>query len=305
MKVLVLGAAAGGGFPQWNANNALNQKARAFANGQGSCRPQTQSSIAVSANGVDWVVLNASPDIRQQIYDNPQLHPQGQGLRHTPIKGVVLSNADVDHVAGLLTLREREAFTLYATGRVLGTLGANSIFNVLNADFVTRQQISLNDAFDVAGLHFTIFPVPGKVALYLEDEGAANFGTVDEDTVGIEILDPATGKRALYVPGCAEVTEALKARANGADLLLFDGTLFTDDEMVKSGESIKTGQRMGHVSMTGEYASLHAFDDVALGQKLYIHINNTNPVLDVSSPERQTVIEAGWGVAADGMEISL
>lgn len=300
MQVLILGAAAGGGFPQWNANNELNQHARA---GDPACPRQTQSSIAVSADGVDWVLFNASPDLRQQFTENPAMHPKGNALRHTPIKGVVLSNADVDHIAGLLTLRERQAYSLYATGRVLETLAANSVFNVLNPEFVTRNAVKANTPFNVAGLTITLFPVPGKVALYLEKEGEANFGTVEEDTVGVEITHG--DKRVLYVPGCAQITDALKARAEGAELLLFDGTLFVDDEMTTTGESIKTGHRMGHVSMTGHGGSLNAFDDVEIGQRLYIHLNNTNPVLDQSSKERAVVEAAGWGVAQDKMEISL
>ncbi|MGB0921020.1 MAG: pyrroloquinoline quinone biosynthesis protein PqqB [Alphaproteobacteria bacterium] len=300
MKILILGAAAGGGFPQWNANNALNKRARA---GDPDCPPQTQSSIAVSADGVDWVLFNASPDLRQQFTENPAMHPNGEVLRHTPIKGVVLSNADVDHIAGLLTLRERQAYSLYATSRVLATLGSNSVFNVLNPEFVTRKAVQANTAFEVAGLTITLFPVPGKVALYLEKEGEANFGTVEEDTVGVEISH--AGKRVLYVPGCAQITDELKARAQGAALLLFDGTLYFDAEMTSSGESIKTGARMGHISITGDGGSLNAFDDVDIGKRLYIHLNNTNPVLDRGSKERGVVEGAGWGVAHDKMEIDL
>ena len=183
LQVLVLGAAAGGGFPQWNSNNEASHRAR---RGDPAARPSSQSSVAVSADGENWVLLNASPDLRQQINDNPQMYPRS-GVRHSPLRAVVLTNGDVDLVAGLLTLRERHPLAVYATGRVLSVLQSNAILNVLNPGFVERRRLQLGETLEPKskkgeglGLAITPFAVPGKVALYLEDESAGNgnFGTV-------------------------------------------------------------------------------------------------------------------------------
>ncbi len=309
LRVLVLGAAAGGGFPQWNSNNEASQRAR---RGDPAARPSSQSSVAVSADGENWVLLNASPDIRQQINDNHQLHPK-VGVRHSPIAAVLLTNGDVDHVAGLLTLRERYPLALYATSRVLEVINGNAIFNVLNPEFVDRRTMPLGDSFEPkkkdgsgTGLDIRPFPVPGKVALYLEDESAgANFGTVEEDTIALRITDRESGRYFLYVPACAQLSDSLTSQLDGASLLMFDGTLWQDDEMPLQGAGSKTGRRMGHMSLSGPDGTLAAFADSGVERKVLIHINNTNPILLSDSPERAAVEEAGWQVAYDGMEISL
>lgn len=309
LRVLVLGAAAGGGFPQWNSNNEASQRAR---RGDPAARPSTQSSIAVSGDGENWVLFNASPDIRQQINDNPQMHPQS-GVRHSPIAAVLLTNGDVDHVAGLLTLRERYPLAVYATGRVLEVLRANSIFNVLNPEFVDRRPMELDTGFEPkkkdgsgTGLHIVPFAVPGKVALYLEDEKAgSNFGTVEEDTIALRVECNRSGKYFLYVPACASLSPSLKNQLDEASLLMFDGTLWQDDEMPLQGAGSKTGQRMGHMSLSGPEGTLAAFANSHVKRKVLIHINNTNPILLSDSPERAAVEAAGWQVAYDGMEITL
>lgn len=309
LRVLVLGAAAGGGFPQWNSNNEASQRAR---RGDPAARPSSQSSIAVSADGENWVLFNASPDIRQQINDNPQMHPK-TGVRHSPIACVLLTNGDVDHVAGLLTLRERYPLAVYATGRVLEVLSANSIFNVLNPEFVDRRSMALDEGFEPkkkdgsgTGLRIVPFAVPGKVALYLEDDSAgSNFGTVEEDTIALRVEDSESGKYFLYVPACAKLSPALTDQLDGASLLMFDGTLWQDDEMPLQGAGSKTGQRMGHMSLSGPDGTLAAFAQSPVERKVLIHINNTNPILLSDSPERAAVEGAGWQVAYDGMEITL
>lgn len=310
LQVLVLGAAAGGGFPQWNSNNEASQRAR---RGDPLARPSSQSSVAVSADGTNWVLLNASPDLRQQINDNAQLHPCS-GVRHSPIRAVVLTNGDVDHVAGLLTLRERHPLAVYATGRVLSVLENNTIFNVLNPEFVARRQLHLREAFEPQskegeglGLRITPFSIPGKVALYLEDETAngANFGTVEEDTIALRIEDLEESRVFLYVPACAAPSPALQAQLDGASLMMFDGTLWQDDEMRVQGAGSKTGQRMGHMSLSGPEGTLATFADSPVARKVFIHINNTNPILLADSAERAAVEAAGWEVAYDGMEITL
>jgi pyrroloquinoline quinone biosynthesis protein B len=309
MRVLVLGSAAGGGFPQWNCNCRVCQAARA---GNGRALARTQSSLAVSADGERWVLLNASPDLRQQITDNPPLHPRS-GARHSPIAAVVLTNADVDHIAGLLTLRESQPFVLYASRRVQDALDGNPIFGILNPQFVRSEVLPLGRTLalqapdgEEIGLTVEPFPVPGKIALYLENPDAgANFGTEDGDTIGLCVSQPATGKSFFYVPGCAALDDPLAARLERAPLVLFDGTLYENREMVAGGLGHKTGARMGHLNISGPDGSMSAFAELAVTRRIYIHINNSNPVLLEDSPERAAVEAAGWEVAYDGQEIAL
>jgi pyrroloquinoline quinone biosynthesis protein B len=310
MLIKVLGSAAGGGFPQWNCNGRNSADVR---RGVPGLRARTQSSIAVSADGKDWVLLNATPDLRQQINETPELQPDPHGaVRNSPIKAVVLTNGDVDHVAGLLNLREGQPFTIYGSERVLGVLAANSIFNVLSPDFVRRVPIVLDRGFDVEGPAGAVgiategFAVPGKVALYLEDEAAGeDFGTEEGDTIGLKVTDKSTGAHFYYVPGCAEVDQALKTRLSGAPLVFFDGTLFTNDEMIRQGMLQKTGERMGHMNMSGPKGTLANFAGLGVARKIFIHINNSNPVLREDSPERKAVEDAGWAVAYDGMSLEI
>jgi pyrroloquinoline quinone biosynthesis protein B len=312
MRLKIIGSAAGGGFPQWNCNYRLSRSAW---NHDANVRARTQSSLAASANGTDWVLFNASPDIREQITATPELQPPENGpLRSTPIRAVILTNADVDHIAGLLSLREREAFVIYATRRVLEVLEANSIFNVLDRTIVERRELKLDmrtDILDVknnpTGITVETFAVPGKIALFLEDHSKAKegFGTREGDTIGLRISSTDNKRATFYIPGCARIDAALKSRLVNADCLLFDGTLFTDDEMITAGVGAKTGTRMGHLHISGEDGSLAALAALNIGTRIYVHINNTNPILDASSTEHAIVVEAGWKVAFDGMEVSL
>lgn len=309
MRILVLGSAAGGGFPQWNCRCANCERAR---NGDAGARPRTQSSLAVTAEGRGWFLLNASPDVRAQILANPPLHPRS-GRRDSPIGGVVLSNGDVDHVAGLLSLREGQPLAIYATARVHEVLRANNIFNVLNPAQVARREMGLDVPVDLAGpdgsptgLWVRAYPVPGKIALYAEDPAAGpDLGTRPGDTVGLEIGAAATGARFHYLPGCAAMPPKLAARLKGAELAFFDGTLWRDDEMVAAGLGAKTGQRMGHMSVSGDAGSLAAFAPLGVRRKVFVHVNNSNPMILESSPERLAVEAAGWQVAYDGMSIEL
>ena len=309
MYVKVLGSAAGGGLPQWNCAGQNSTAARA---GEAFIKPRTQSSLAVSSDGAQWLLLNASPDIRQQINACPELYPNPQeGPRNSPIRAVILTNGDVDHVAGLLTLREGHAFNLYAAQRVLSALSCNPIFNVLRSDLVARQVVTLDRQWDVdgpkgpLGLSVEMFAVPGKVALYLEDETAADYGSTVGDTVGLKVTQAETGASFYYVPGCARLDESLCQRLLGARLVFFDGTLFTNTEMLDQGLLPKTGERMGHMNMSGPDGSLVGFKDLNVARRIYIHINNSNPVLREDSAERAAVEAAGWEVAYDGMEIHL
>ena len=309
MRIVVLGSAAGGGFPQWNCNTQYCRLAR---DNNSSSVPRSQSSIAISSDDHSFLLLNCSPDLRYQVNQNKALHPC-DGLRGSPINSVILTNGDVDHIAGLLTMRESEPFRIYASDRVQNILASNSIFNVLNPDYVKRDTFQLSNAFEIKdaqgeslGIEVEAFAVPGKVALFLEDASQDNnFGTQEGDTVGLHIRDLRSAASFYYIPGCAQVPDSLKQRLNGAELLFFDGTLFRNDEMVKMGVGHKTGERMGHISIGGENGSLKAFSGVDINRKIYIHINNTNPVLLENSPERKIVEASGWTVSHDGMEILL
>jgi pyrroloquinoline quinone biosynthesis protein B len=309
LRLLVLGSAGGGGFPQWNSNDAASKRARAK---DPAAPSRTQSSLAVTCDDRRWVVFNASPDLRQQINDNPALHPKN-GLRHSPISGVVLTNGDVDHVAGLLTMRESHPFALYATDRVLSVLRANSIFNVLNPEYVERRRMPLNEPFEICdrsgqgtGVVIEAFAVPGKVALYLEDAAAgSNFGTQSEDTVGLRIAACDNSSQCFYVPGCAALTDDLAGRLAGAPLVLFDGTLWRDDEMIAAGVGTKTGRRMGHMSVSGADGTMAAFEKLGVRRRIFVHMNNSNPILLADSPERAAIAASGWEAAHDGMEITL
>jgi pyrroloquinoline quinone biosynthesis protein B len=299
MRIIVLGAAAGGGFPQWNSACPVGQRAW---RGDSAARWRTQCSLAISPDGEGWALLNASPDLRQQILATAALHPKATP-RHSPIRAVVLTNGDVDHVAGLLSLRESQPFELFATGAILEVLAKNPIFDVLNPRYVTRRRLILEQPAEILpGLRVVPFTVPGKVALYLENDALA-IGAETEDTIGLELH--GNGARACFVPGCARLTAGLAERLDGADLLFFDGTLWTDDEMISSRTGVKTGQRMGHISVFGPEGSLAALEGLALGRRIFLHINNTNPILLEDSAERARVAAAGWEVAYDGMEIEL
>jgi pyrroloquinoline quinone biosynthesis protein B len=312
MIIRVLGAAAGGGFPQWNCNCRNCADVRAAKPG---FKARTQCSLAVSANGRDWVLLNAAPDLRQQINDTPLLGAHANGkLRNSPIKAAVITGGDVDFIAGLLNLRELEPLVVYGSSRVLATLAANSIFNVLDKSVVARrelvfdQPLAVEGAEGATGLEVEAFVVPGKIALYLEDAtigAGANFGSREGDTIGLKVSDAETGHYFFYVPGCAEVEPALARRLKGAPLVFFDGTLYTDDEMIRQGLMQKTGARMGHISISGPEGSIAAFKDMGVARKIYVHINNSNPVLDDNSAERKATEASGWEVGYDGMEVRL
>jgi pyrroloquinoline quinone biosynthesis protein B len=305
MEVLVLGSAAGGGFPQWNCNAPTSRRAREST---GHAKWRTQASVAVSADGERWVMLNASPDARQQLLHNRCLWPR-EGLRDSPVRAVVLTSAEVDHVAGLLSMRESQPFVLWGTQRVLGLLAENPIFGALNPEFVQRRAFTLSEPVDLTGsdgpmgLGMTAFAVPGKVPLFLEKRDPQHLAGVAEDTIGLEIS--AGGARFHFIPGCARMTPELEKRLRGSALVFFDGTLWSDDELVRLGVSHKTGQRMGHMSINGGAGALSAFDKLDVARKIFIHVNTTNPVLDEESPERAEVVSHGWEVAEDGMRIML
>jgi pyrroloquinoline quinone biosynthesis protein B len=299
VKLRILGSAAGGGCPQWNCCCAV---CALYWQGDPRVRRRTQSSVAASADGRDWALLNCSPDIREQIGANPVLHPR-EGLRHSPVKAVILTNADVDHIGGLISLREQHAFTVWASDKVLEQIGANPIFAALNRDIVSFKTMETGKGFEaLPGLRITAFDVPGKVPLYREEELGFAVSR-NGDTLGLHI--EAGGKRACHVPGCGDIDDRLKSDLLGLDLLLFDGTLWKDDEMIVSGTGTKTGRRMGHVPVSGADGSMALLAAVDVPRRYFIHLNNTNPLLIDGSAERREAEAIGWRVSDDGMEFEL
>jgi pyrroloquinoline quinone biosynthesis protein B len=298
LAAIVLGAAAGGGFPQWNCRCGVCALAWA---GDSRVKPRSQASVAVSADGEHWILLNASPDLRAQIQATPALQPRTPP-RGSPIEAVVLTGAEIDQTAGLLSLRERQSFALLATAETIAAIGANPMFGVLAADVVARKAVSANKPFALpGGLEAELFMVPGKVALYLEGSDPV-LGGESGANVGIEIA--FAGKRLVYVPGAADVTADMLVRLARADAVLFDGTLFADDEMIAIGTGSKTGRRMGHMPLEGADGTIAALRHLR-GRRILTHINNTNPILIAGSKERREVEAAGFEIAEDGMEIVL
>jgi pyrroloquinoline quinone biosynthesis protein B len=297
LSALVLGAAAGGGFPQWNCGCRLCRLVRA---GDPRLRPSTQASVAVSGDNENWIVVGASPDLRQQILQTPQLWPRS-GARHSPIVGVVLLGGDVDALAGLLTLRERQPFTVYGARDVLDLLRTNRIFGVLDPAVVRLEEIVTDEPVDCgAGLQLRLLEMPGKVPLYLESAGATRPEPGPTHAACLE----ANGRRVIVAPACADITDGVRRQLGDADVVFFDGTLFTDDEMIVAGLGEKTGRRMGHVPVSGPRGTLEGLGDLR-GRHILLHINNSNPILLADSPERLQVEAAGFEVAYDGMEIRL
>ena len=296
LTAIVLGAAAGGGFPQWNCNCAVCRLAWA---GDPRVRARSQASLAVRIDGEEWLILNASPDLRTQILANPALHPRTD-LRASPIKAVLLTGAEIDQTAGLLTLRERQPFTLNATAATFAALAENPMFGVLDPRVVKRRAVTPGETLVFGDVGAEIFTVPGKVPLFLE-RGEPQ---IEETSVNIGVELTSDGKRMIFMPGAAAITPAIRRRLERADVILFDGTLFTDDEMIASGTGSKTGRRMGHMPIDREGGSLEALAGLS-ARRIYIHINNTNPILIDGSPERRRVEEAGFEIAEDGMEIVL
>jgi pyrroloquinoline quinone biosynthesis protein B len=295
MKCLVLGAAAGGGFPQWNCACRVCARARS---GDPAARPRTQVSVAATADSAHWLIIGASPDLRQQILQTPALFPSG-GARHSPIAGVVLLSADVDGIAGLLVLREQQALRIFAPAPILDILAQNQIFAALDSRLVERVELAPNTPVVAApGLTLTLLPMPGKIPLYQENRNSV----LAEPGATYAARLEADGRCAIIAPACADYSSVVQESLEPADVLLFDGTLFTDDEMIIEGVGHKTGRRMGHMPVSGPDGSLAKLAEHP-GRCIYLHINNTNPMLLDDSPQRAEVHAAGVEVAYDGMEI--
>lgn len=296
MWVRVLGSAAGGGFPQWNCNC---HPCRAVRDGSRPCRPRTQSSVAVSADYRQWFLFNASPDIRAQIEAFPALQPQG--TRCSPLQAVVLTDAEVDHSLGLLLLREARQLEVHTTAAAYETLCEGTSFLRILEAYCAVEWRPVVPGVEVAlgeGLSYQAFDVPThKVSRFPS-------ATLAERVVGYRLTDTSTGRALVYVPGVQQLTAAVAAELEGCACLLFDGTCWDDDELLRLGGA-KSAREMGHLPISGEGGSLQPLSELDMDRKVYIHINNTNPILLDDSPERLTVEAHGLEVAADGLEIRL
>jgi pyrroloquinoline quinone biosynthesis protein B len=296
MWIRVLGSAAGGGFPQWNCDCP---GCRAVRDGTRPCRPRTQSSVVVSADRRRWFLLNASPDIRTQIESFPALRPRDG--RTTPLAAVLLTDAELDHTLGLLLLREGRGVDVYSTEAVRATLAdGTSILRTLEAYCPVRWHPVVPDA-DASlddGLSYRAFDVPTSKR--------ARFGSGSEKgrVVGYRLTDERTGRSAVYLPGMQAVTP-VRDQLDGCACLLVDGTCWRDDELIELGLARKTARDMGHLPIDGPGGSLEQLAPLPIARKIYIHINNTNPILLDDSPQRRAVEEHGMEVAMDGLEVQV
>ena len=306
MRVRVLGSAAGGGFPQWNCGCT---NCRGMREASIRAVPRTQESVAVSTDGIDWVLLNASPEIRQQIEGFPPLHPRAP--RHSPIRGIILTNGDLDHCLGLLSLRESQRMTVHATESVRsGFTEGNVLYRTLERfegqltwrtlEVGLEQTVRLDDG-RASGLAVEAIAVPGKAPVHLEGLRPMGPG----DNVALRVRETDTGRTLAYASAVGRITPAVCAALAGADCVFFDGTFWSDDELIAGGLGTKRADEMAHVPVGGTGGSLERLVDLPAARKIYIHVNNTNTMLREDSPERAMVEAAGWQVARDGMEIEL
>jgi len=306
MRIKVLGAAAGGGFPQWNCGcpNCRDLRSGALA-----AKPLTQECVGVSADGEHWFLLNASPEIRSQIEGCPALHPRGP--RHSPIAAILLTNGDLDHCLGLLSLRESHPLVIYATDPVRrGFTEGNVLYRTLQRfpAQVTWRVLEPGRETELSGvdgpgsgLLVKAIAAPGKPPLHLESSAAADPG----ENIGLVIHERRTGKRLAYFSAAAAVTPAMKAAFDGVDCMFFDGTFWANDELIALGLGDKRAQQMAHLPVGGPVGSMQALAGIRAGKRIYIHVNNTNPLLRPRSPERKQAEAAGWEIACDGMEVDL
>ena len=309
MRIEILGSAAGGGFPQWNCNCRNCQSLRA---GTLPAKSRTQTQVAVSNDGHLWFLINASPDLRMQIERTPVVQPRCTG-RDSPIAGVLLTSGDIDQIAGLLSLRELQPFRIYCTPSLRRILQEdNSVFGMLNR---VRQQacwidVRLSESFpllamsgDTSGICCEVFSLGSKYPVYVSPKRAATLES-EEALLGV-MLTASSGGRLAYMPAVPAINERLLQLLETADLVLFDGTFWSDDELIRVQGSGATAREMGHVPISGTNGSLYALAGLRRPRKVFVHVNNTNPILDESSAEYRELRAAGWEVAEDRWRFNL
>lgn len=306
MFIRVLGSAAGGGFPQWNCGCP---NCRGLREGTVRAQARTQECVAVSADGAAWLLLNCSPEIRQQIEGFPGLHPRGP--RDSPIAAILVTNGDLDHCLGLLSLRESHPLVVYATEPVRrGFVEDNVLYRTLERfpGQVTWRTLKLGGDAEIvgpdgrpAGLAVMPLAVPGKPPIHLEHRAPP----APEDNIGVRVREQATGRVLAYCSAAAAVTDDMRRALDGADAVFFDGTFWSSDELPALGLGTKRAEEMAHLPVGGPGGSLARLAGLRARRRVYIHINNTNPMLRDDSAERAQVDAAGWEIAGDGMEVRL
>jgi len=309
MRIKILGSAAGGAFPQWNCAcpNCRSLRAGTFT---GKARSQTQ--VAISADNRSWFLLGASPDLRSQIEATPELRPSN-GIRQSPVAGAVLANADIDHVLGLLLLRELQPLRVHTTASIRRILSEdNSMFAMLHrvanqvswTDFVPGEVFHLRDAADEdSGIKCRAISLGTHFPAYVSSERQQSL-VADDSSLGF-IIDSPSGKRLAYMPAVPEINDALMEDFDQIDVLLLDGTFWSDDELIRIQGSGRTAREMGHVPVSSSEGTLSRLAQLRPPRKIYLHINNTNPMLNEAGPEYRQVREAGWEIAEDGWQFDL
>jgi pyrroloquinoline quinone biosynthesis protein B len=312
MQIKILGSAAGGGFPQWNCSCANCQ---ALRSGRFRGKARTQTQVAISPDGRSWFLLGASPDLRSQIEANPELHPP-EGVRQSPISGVLLANADVDHVLGLLLLRELQPFRVHASASVRRILREdNSMFSMLQriqnqvvwSDFESSQEFPLRNAqAQDSGLVCRAWSLNEHYPAYVASDRRSEL-TQSEASLGFLIQqalspNPRSSGRLAYFPAVPAVNDDLLHQLENCDLLFFDGTFWSDDELIRIQGSGQTARQMGHIPVEETLVKLAG---LRRPRKIFLHINNTNPMLDESSPQSRQALSAGWEIAEDGWQFTL
>jgi len=308
MHIKILGSAAGGGFPQWNCACANCGAIRA---GTFAGKARTQAQVAVSGDGESWFLLGASPDLRSQIEATSELHPKA-GVRLSPISGAVLSSADLDHVLGLLLLRELQPLRVFGTASVLGILRENnSFFGMLNrvprqvdwSAVVPGAQFELGSVDERrSGIVATVIPLAARYPAYVTQIRAGQLRPTEAVT---GLVVESSGRRLAYLPSVGNIDEKLIEMLQSVDVLLFDGTFWSDDELIRVESGGATAHQMGHVPVGGPDGSLRRLAELRNGKRIFIHLNNTNPMLNESSPEHRAVRDAGWEIAEDGWQFTL
>jgi pyrroloquinoline quinone biosynthesis protein B len=303
MRVKILGSAAGGGFPQWNCSCA---NCRRLREGKFKGNARTQAQLAWSSAPGQWTLLNASPDLRFQIEATPELWPQ-EGTRHSPIRDVIVPSAEVDQMLGLLLLREFHSFRIHTTPSIRRILTEdNSMFGVLArfAGQVCWNDIPLDQPFCAGGARLEVLSLSGSFPGFVSSARLAELNPA-EAVIGLLISPELGGGMLAFLPGAACVSDALLERLQTCDVVLFDGTFWSDEEPSLIPGVTRTARQMGHLPVSGSGGSLERLAALRRARKIYVHINNTNPILDEESMEQRMVRDAGWEVARDGMEITL
>ncbi len=307
MRIRILGSAAGGGLPQWNCRCPNCDAAR---QGSPHVHPRTQSSVAVTADGRNWFLLNVSADVRAQLAAAPDLWPPPGTQRGTTIAGCILTDAEIDHTSGLLQLREGCVFGIFSTPVVRSWLNRYLPIGPILAPFADRTwtDLPLDSEFELplangtsSGLRLRAFELGRDVPRFVPESGADSQGAV----IGLVIEDTATGGKLVYAPGVPAIGPALRTAVEGANCILIDGTFWSDDEPLRMGIAASTARDMGHVPVAGADGTLAWLSSLPARHRVYVHLNNTNPLLNDASSEFREVNESGIQVGADRDEFKI